>query len=335
MQDAICHHGLKSTRTPSPIACRIAIIKRSSELRPVERLVLRSLVDFIGNNPEAVCWPSVGTLAAECGISTRQCRRLLRAFEAAGWIECSPRERADGGQTSNTIRWIRPAPAPAMPAKSIADPQSASSPAPAPPPAAPQSASSLAMPATSTPPRHPCPPPPDTSVRPIEKTSEDSDRKHDVAAGCFLSDPQSASSPAPAPPPAAPQSASSPTKPAPAKSARWIEIAEHKFTDPHEAKRVFLAVVAGGLLTSSEADRLLFFAAWCAVSRKHREKRVKHPAAVMQWLLRHQRVLRAYPSTQDEDKAREAVRRLWPPAASLYAATVASTFGLETARLDR
>ena len=258
MQDAIRPTALKSTRTPSPIACRIAIIKRSAELRPVERLVLRSLADYIGNHPEAICWPSVGTLAAECGISTRQCRRLLRAFEAAGWIECSPRERADGGQTSNTIRWIRPAPAmPAPPAKSIAAPQSASSPAPAPPAAAPQSASSLA-------------------------------------------------------------------KPAPAKSARWIEIIEHRFSDPHEAKRVFLAVVAGGLLTSSEADRLLFFAGWCAVSRKHREKRVKHPAAAMQWLLRHQRVLRAYPAAQDEDKAREAVRRLWPPVASPYAAAVAS-----------
>jgi hypothetical protein len=129
-----------------------------------------------------------------------------------------------------------------------------------------------------------------------------------------------------------PQSASSLAKPAPtpappAKSARWIEIAEHKFADPREAKRVFLAVVAGGLLTSSEADRLLFFAAWCAVSRKHREKRVKHPAAAMQWLLRHQRVLRAYPATQDEDKAREAVRRLWPPVASPYAAALASSIG--------
>ena len=354
MQDAIRPTALKSTRTPSPIACRIAIIKRSSELRPVERLVLRSLADYIGNHPEAICWPSVGTLAAECGISTRQCRRLLRAFEAAGWIECSPRERADGGQTSNTIRWIRPAPAmPAPPAKSIADPQSASSPTPAPPAAAPQSASSLAKPAPPIPPGHPCPPPPDTSVRPIEKTSEDSDRKHDVAAGCILSESQSASSLAPAPPAAAPQSASSLAKPAPAmpsksivdpqsasslakpaptpappaKSARWIEIAEHKFTDPHEAKRVFLAVVAGGLLTSSEADRLLFFAGWCAVSRKHREKRVKHPAAAMQWLLRHQRVLRAYPATQDEDKAREAVRRLWPPVASPYAAALASSIG--------
>jgi hypothetical protein len=71
--------------------------------------------------------------------------------------------------------------------------------------------------------------------------------------------------------------------------------------------------VAAGLLTSSEMDRLGFAAAWCSAARKAREGRVRHPAAVMQFLLRNPKALRAYAAECDEAKAREAIRRLWPP----------------------
>lgn len=91
-------------------------------------------------------------------------------------------------------------------------------------------------------------------------------------------------------------------------------INEGQFSDPAEAKRVLLAVVAAGLLTGSEMDRLAFLAAWCSAARKQREGKVKSPAKIMQFLVRNPKALRAYAAECDEAKARECIRRLWPPA---------------------
>jgi hypothetical protein len=93
---------------------------------------------------------------------------------------------------------------------------------------------------------------------------------------------------------------------------RWLTIDETRFTDPQELKRCHGVAVAAGLLTAAEMDRLAFCAAWCSAARKHREGRVRHPAAVMQFLLRNPKALRAYAAEGDEAKAREAIRRLWP-----------------------
>ena len=92
---------------------------------------------------------------------------------------------------------------------------------------------------------------------------------------------------------------------------RWLTIDPAQFSNPAEALRVYQATVAAGLLTTSEVDRLSFFSAWCYCSRRHRTGKVTHPERMMQFLLRRPKTLRAIPAAEDEQKAREAVRRLF------------------------
>ncbi len=92
---------------------------------------------------------------------------------------------------------------------------------------------------------------------------------------------------------------------------RWLTIDPAQFSNPAEALRVYQATVAAGLLTTSEVDRMAFFSAWCYCSRRHRTGKVTHPERMMQFLLRRPKTLRAIPAAEDEQKAREAVRRLF------------------------
>ncbi|NCU72234.1 MAG: helix-turn-helix domain-containing protein, partial [Candidatus Fonsibacter lacus] len=125
---------------------RIRQVKAATvdQLSPAARCLLRSLIDYLGESE--VCWPSVATLASECGLSNRHVRRILRELELSGWILSSPRRRPDGGQTSSLISWRRGAPA----------------------------GDGATVPAVS--------PPPDTGVRPIE----DSGNTHKQHAECVL-----------------------------------------------------------------------------------------------------------------------------------------------------
>ncbi len=108
---------MKSTRndrprSTSPILARLQAVKDATadELTPTARLVLRAVIDYCGNHDE--CWPAVTRLAAECGVSARHCRRILRQLESAGWITHQPRHRSNGSQTSNLIAWSKDATAP-------------------------------------------------------------------------------------------------------------------------------------------------------------------------------------------------------------------------------
>jgi hypothetical protein len=297
MYDATRAPQSKSTR--SLIVDRIRLLKSTPDLSPSHRLLLRSLVDYFGQRDE--CWPSVATLATECGLSTRHCRRLLRDLERSGWIQHRPRFRPDGSQTSSFIVWVN----------------------------SPRTLMSA---------------PPDTDVRPIETFRENPLKEHNAECGLSafpeateaipeasacpaaisqpLPDPEPPeTTPEPLPDPVATKSPTAPT--APPSSPRWIQIENSTFSDPVQAARVYCLAVAGGLITPSDSDRLAFFAAWCAVSRKARAGKASNPGGMMRFLLSNPKALRAYPTAPDETKAREAIRRLYQsslPAASAVAA---------------
>ena len=84
---------------------RIRLTRAATGLKPAEKLLLRSLVDFMGNTTE--CWPSLSRLAAEVGVSVRHVRRMLRSLEAAGWIVTQSRFRPDRSQTSCVFQWAK------------------------------------------------------------------------------------------------------------------------------------------------------------------------------------------------------------------------------------
>jgi len=52
-------------------------------------------------NAEGVCFPSINTLAEECGISRDSIKRSLKSLEDRGYIGREERKRDDGGNTSN------------------------------------------------------------------------------------------------------------------------------------------------------------------------------------------------------------------------------------------
>lgn len=52
-------------------------------------------------NQELICFPSVGTIARECNMSTRTVQRALKDLEEAGFLERESRFHERGGQRSN------------------------------------------------------------------------------------------------------------------------------------------------------------------------------------------------------------------------------------------
>ena len=86
-----------------------------SELKPRARLVLQCLVYHA--NQEGTCFPSIKTIAAECGYGLSTVKRALNDLCEAGYIEKTVRfdERKNGGQTSNLYTLTKaeqPAPTP-------------------------------------------------------------------------------------------------------------------------------------------------------------------------------------------------------------------------------
>lgn len=53
---------------------------------------------------ELTCFPSVGTIAKECNISTRTVQRALNDLEEAGFLERESRFHDKGGQRSNLYK---------------------------------------------------------------------------------------------------------------------------------------------------------------------------------------------------------------------------------------
>ena len=109
MQNTIHNTRLTSTapqRGMSGRAKRITLARAAVGLMPAEKLLLRILVDSMGDKNS--CWPSLKTLAEEVGVTVRHLRRMLRHLETAGWIESEARFRSDRSQTSNLYRWCGP-----------------------------------------------------------------------------------------------------------------------------------------------------------------------------------------------------------------------------------
>lgn len=83
-----------------------------SDLKPRARLVLNCLI--LHANREGACFPSIRTIAAECGYGVSTVKRALGDLLEAGYIEREARfdERKRGGQTSNlyTLRTVESAP---------------------------------------------------------------------------------------------------------------------------------------------------------------------------------------------------------------------------------
>lgn len=53
------------------------------------------------SNKENTCFPSIKTIARECGMAVSTVKRALNDLDIAGYIEKNPRFRDDNGQTSN------------------------------------------------------------------------------------------------------------------------------------------------------------------------------------------------------------------------------------------
>lgn len=72
-----------------------------SDLKPRARLVLQCLIYHA--NKDGMCFPSIKTIAAECGYGLSTVKRALNDLCEAGYIEKTARfdERKNGGQTSN------------------------------------------------------------------------------------------------------------------------------------------------------------------------------------------------------------------------------------------
>jgi hypothetical protein len=290
----------KSTLTP-PVSSihpqsrseRIRLTRAATGLKPAEKLLLRSLVDFMGATTE--CWPSLSRLADEVGVTVRHVRRMLRSLEAAGWIVTQSRFRPDRSQTSCVFQWAK------APDLHVRPPRT--------------SVSALE----------------NIQEKETQKTyaapAECGFRKEDkapVATELVEVKPNDFQAAAPAiegtesnlPASSAVLSPSKPAIPAaPAirkPSPKFIVIDGSKFLDINHGKDIYHAAVAGKLLNSGTVDRLAFFACWCAIAAKLRAGKVQHPERMMRFLLDNRKAMSAYPDHAAELKAREAVRFLWP-----------------------
>ena len=292
---------------------RIRLTRAATGLNPAEKLLLRSLVDFMGNATE--CWPSLSRLADEVGVTVRHVRRMLRSLEAAGWILTEYRFRPDRSQTSCVFQWAK------APDLHVRPPRT--------------SVSALELNIGSIQKQNTYAAAAECDFRkedqaPVaaelaniqhaesleeavsnETPSQDSSIELPAAPAIEGTDSNLPASIAVLPPskpaiPAAPAIRSS--KPSP----RFIVIDGSKFLDIKEGERVYHAAVAGKLLNSGTVDRLAFFACWCAIAAKLRAGKVQFPERMMRFLLDNRKAMSAYPDHAAELKAREAVRFLWP-----------------------
>lgn len=299
MHQSTANRPVSSTRPLSRVD-RIVLTRAATGLKPAEKLLLRSLVDFMGNSTE--CWPSLSRLAAEVGVSVRHVRRLLRSLESSGWIRSEARFRPDRSQTSCVFKWamapdlhVRP-PRTSVSALEInigtiqentlcrtaeCDLNSEGK-----APAAEQSAALELVPVEGP-------------VLPVEASSIElppEDASFDVPTSEAVSF----------------ETPSIPATQTRTPSPRFIVIDGSKFLDIREAERVYRAAVAAKLLNSGSVDRLAFFACWCAIAAKLKAGSVRHPERMMRFLLDNRKAMSAYPDHAAEVKARDAIRFLWP-----------------------
>lgn len=281
---------MKSTLAPPATSTRldsrserIRLARAATGLKPAEKLLLRSLVDFMGNSSE--CWPSLSRLAAEVGCSIRHVRRMLRSLEAAGWIATQARFRPDRSQTSCVFQWVKASDLHVRPPRT--------------------SASGL-----------------ESNIGSIQESNTyaaeaecDFEQENKTSAAAELASPD-APDLAHLKPSVNAQAELPPSKtaiPATRKpSPRFIVIDSAKFLDIKEAERVYHAAVAAKLLNAGTADRVAFFACWCAIAAKLRAGKVQHPERMMRFLLDNRKAMSGYPDHAAELKARDAIRFLFP-----------------------
>ncbi len=297
---------------------RIRLARAATGLNPAEKLLLRSLVDFMGNSSE--CWPSLPRLAAEVGVSTRHIRRMLRSLEAAGWISTEHRFRPDRSQTSCLYRWAK---APDLHVR---------------PPRTSVSALELNIGSIQGIKTHAavaecgfCEQEQPGQERQKQLDQNDPIITSEVPPICAPSQkpaaavsvvvnlpPQAAAKvvanlPQAIPPRTASNSPVNCPEGKPARtSPKFIIIDGSKFLDINHGHDIYLAAVAGKLLNSGTADRLAFFACWCAIAGKLRAGTVRAPERMMRFLLDNRKAMSAYPDHAAEQKARAAIRHLWP-----------------------
>jgi len=258
---------------------RIQLTRAATGLKPAEKLLLRSLVDFMGNSTE--CWPSLSRLAEEVGVSIRHVRRLLRSLEAGGWIVTRSRFRADRSQASCVYAWCK------APDTYVRPPRTSTSPLEKDIGTI-QSNTYAAVAECEL-----CEPekaPVVETVLPVEDSSNELSTSEAVSF----------------------ETPSIPATQTRTPSPRFIVIDGSKVLDIKEAERVYHAAVAAKLLNSGTVDRLAFFACWCAVAAKLRAGTVRHPERMIRFLLDNRKAMAAYPDHAAELKAREAVRHLFP-----------------------
>ena len=282
---------VSSTRSESRSE-RIRLTRAATGLKPAEKLLLRSLVDFMGNATE--CWPSLSRLADEVGCSIRHVRRMLRSLEAAGWIITQSRFRPDRSQTSCVFQWVK------APDLHVRPPRT--------------SASALEFNIGSIQESNTYAAAAECDFEQEDKAPvaaelvEEVSNETPLAPAIEGTESNLPASSAVLPPskPATPAIRS--RKPSP----KFIVIDGSKFLDIKEGERVYHAAVAAKLLNSGTVDRLAFFACWCAIAAKLRAGKVQHPERMMRFLLDNRKAMSAYPDHAAELKAREAVRFLFP-----------------------
>ena len=72
------------------------------DLKPVPKLVLMALADAA--NDQGTCWPSVATISAKVGVSTRTVQRVIQTLIRRELLTAEQRYRNNGSCSSNWYR---------------------------------------------------------------------------------------------------------------------------------------------------------------------------------------------------------------------------------------
>lgn len=99
--DAIC----TDLGVPNQDSSWLAILQTIRSLRASVSVksVAFALHSYCGSKDH--CWPSVKTLAASCGASTRTVQRAIKCLVKCGIVCVEPRQRPNGSHTSNVYRF--------------------------------------------------------------------------------------------------------------------------------------------------------------------------------------------------------------------------------------
>ena len=256
-------------KTSSRLSDRIKRIKRATDLTASETLVLRVLLDFIGNN--ATGWPSHRRLAAETRLSLSTVKRSLASLQAKKWIAIEARSRGDGSKTSNSYRWIECF-------EKLTG----------------ERIDKIAHDDL-------CVDHGDRSHKNHRKTK--TTKKHPPE--CDLEIEEQPRKPAAAPPKRS-RATERPQKPS--KRFVKFESDPEVFKSYQACEEACEAVIKEGFFKDCEADRMTFFTVYAAVCRKMKAKKVIQPARLLRFLIESKKLCIEYSSNADEDSARRAIK---------------------------